>query len=63
MLVVAELKLETGPLAPVLEPTVPQVSLSELPWMGPGQAAGSCARVGPQKLLALTVVALLCFPR
>lgn len=59
-MLVAELTLETGPLAPILEPTVPQVSLGERPWMGlrPGRRAWCQG----ESLAAqtLTKMALLC---
>lgn len=57
---VAELKLETRPLAPILEPAVPQVSLAELPWMGLRPGRRVWWQGGSSAAPALTVMALLC---
>lgn len=59
-MLVAELKLETRPLAPILEPAVPQVSLAELPWMGLRPGRWFWWQGGSSAAPALTVMALLC---
>lgn len=59
-MLVAELTLETGSLAPVLEPTLSQVSLGEHPWAGPRPGRRAWCQGESLAAPALTEMALLC---